>query len=318
MDPSMAVGPYTPSVITDAVKAGGGTIVPLGDQPDGLVWMEAADVAGLRSALDAAPTVRWVQLPFAGIEAFAAAGVLSDGRTWTSAKGIYGPSCAEHALALALAGLRHLPERIVARSWGDQAATTLIGADVTIIGGGGIASDLIRLLGPFETNITVVRRRSPVSVAGAAASVAAAAANGVARTLPVTQLDEALGGALVVFVALALTPSTVGIMAAPQFRAMDRRAWLINVARGAHVVTDDLVDALRSGTIAGAGLDVTEPEPLPDGHPLWSLDNCIITPHTANPLANALPLLADRIRRNVAHFAAGEALEGLVDPAAGY
>jgi phosphoglycerate dehydrogenase-like enzyme len=306
--PPVAIGPPTapvPAVIHDAVVTGGGAVVSLDDRPDALVWLDPVDVDGLKDALAAAPSVRWVQLPFAGVENVATTGLFDDGRTWTSAKGTYGPACAEHALALVLAGLRHLPERITARSWGDQAAETLLGADVTILGGGGIASDLVRMLTPFDTRITAVRRRD-IPLPGAA------------RTLPVSRLHEALTSALVVFVALALTPETRGIIAAPQLEAMDSRAWLINVARGAHVVTDDLVDALRSGAIAGAGIDVTDPEPLPDGHPLWDLDNCIITPHTANPLASAIPLLAQRVRRNVAHLEAGEPFEGLVDPEAGY
>ncbi|MDQ2725394.1 MAG: D-isomer specific 2-hydroxyacid dehydrogenase family protein [Actinomycetota bacterium] len=306
--PRIAIGPSSapaPSVISEAVGAGGATVVSIDEGPEALVWLDSADVDGLGEALATAPSVRWIQLPFAGVEHVATTGMFADGRTWTSAKGTYGPACAEHALALALAGLRFLPERISARSWGDQAARTLLGAAVTILGGGGIASDLVRMLTPFETQITVVRRQdTPLP--------------GAAVTVPVARLDEALGGATVVFVALALTPETRGIVAAPQFEAMDGQAWLINVARGAHVVTDDLVDALRSGTIAGAGLDVTDPEPLPDGHPLWDLDNCIITPHTANPLVSAIPLLAGRVRRNVAHLVAGEPFEGLVDPSAGY
>ena len=85
-------------------------------------------------------------------------------------------------------------------------------------------------------------------------------------------------GADLVVVALALTPDTEGIISASEFELMEPHAWLVNVARGRHVVTDDLVAALREGVIGGAGLDVTDPEPLPDGHPLWSLPNCIITP----------------------------------------
>ena len=99
---------------------------------------------------------------------------------------------------------------------------------------------------------------------------------------------------------------------------MDETAWLVNVARGKHVVTDDLVEALRSGTIAGAALDVTDPEPLPDGHPLWDLSSCIVTPHTADTIEMVLPMLAERIRLNVKRFAAGEPLLGIVDPRAGY
>jgi phosphoglycerate dehydrogenase-like enzyme len=99
---------------------------------------------------------------------------------------------------------------------------------------------------------------------------------------------------------------------------MDPHGWLVNVARGAHVVTDDLVGALEHGVIGGAALDVTDPEPLPDGHPLWSLANCIITPHVANTPEMALPLLSARITDNVRRWSRGEPLLGLVDPALGY
>ena len=99
---------------------------------------------------------------------------------------------------------------------------------------------------------------------------------------------------------------------------MEEHAWLVNVARGPHVVTDDLVEALRDGAIGGAGLDVTDPEPLPDGHPLWSLPNCVITPHVGNTREMAVPLLSARIAENVRRWAAGEELIGPVDPTLGY
>ena len=127
-----------------------------------------------------------------------------------------------------------------------------------------------------------------------------------------------LPGALVVYLALALTPETTGIIGAAELDLMDEPAWLVNVARGPHIDTDALVAALNSGSIAGAALDVTDPEPLPDGHPLWDLPNCIITPHTADTIEMVMPLLAERIRTNVIRFAAGEPLVGVVDPDAGY
>ena len=107
--------------------------------------------------------------------------------------------------------------------------------------------------------------------------------------------------------ALALTPETVGLIDARRLALMPSHAWLVNVARGRHVVTSDLVAALRAGAIGGAALDVTEPEPLPDGHPLWSLPNCMITPHTANTPEMALPLLSARITENVRRYASGRA-----------
>jgi phosphoglycerate dehydrogenase-like enzyme len=303
--PRLAIGPTSAGFAEDAVRAGGGIPVNLGEQADALVWCDAHDVDGLAAALKDQPGLRWVQLPFAGVENVAAAGLIDGGRTWTSAKGLYAVPVAEHALTLALAGLRLLPERIRARRWGTPAGTSLHGARVTILGGGGITQELLRLLAPFGVEATVVRRQEdPLP--------------GAARTVTTSRVDDALPGALVVFLALALTPKTRHIIDTPQLAAMDDRAWLINVARGPHVHTDALVTALREGVIAGAGVDVTDPEPLPDGHALWSAPNCIITPHTADTAEMRVAPLAARISANVAHFAAGERLEGLVDPAAGY
>jgi phosphoglycerate dehydrogenase-like enzyme len=290
-----------------AVQAGGGSVVGNGEVADGLVWLGGPE--GLEATLLAHPEVRWVQLPHAGVERVAEAGFFSDRRfahiTWTSAKGSYAKPVAEHALALALAGLRHLPERARAQSWGERKGTSLFGAKVTILGGGGIAVELLRLLAPFGTEATVVRRK--------AAPIA-----GAARVVTSSELKDALPGALVVFIALALVPETVHIIGAEELRLMAPGSWLVNVARGGHIDTDALVEALRAGSIGGAALDVTDPEPLPDGHPLWSLPNCLITPHSADTEEMIRPLLAERIRENVARFAAGLPLAGTVDTAAGY
>lgn len=307
----IAIGPVVEPWAEEAVRLGGGLPVPLGSTTagqapvDGLVWLAPADVAGLRAALGACREARWVQLPFAGIEPILGAGILDEDRVWTCAKGSYAEPVAEHALALALAGLRYLPQRIRAHHWGEQAATMLWDEPVTIVGGGGITTELMRLLAPFRCPVTVVRRRAqPV--------------RGAARTLPTDALHEALPGALVVFLALALTPETNKIIGPKELALMDRRAWLINVARGGHVDTPALLDALHEGEIAGAGLDVTDPEPLPDHHPLWDAPNCIITPHTADTWEIIRPRLAARITTNVARLGAGQPLEGLVDVPAGY
>ena len=299
----MAIAPRTASFAADAVERGGGAVVSLTDDPEALVWLDSHDVAGLAEALTTAPGLRWVQLPSAGVELMT--GVIDQDRTWTCAKGAYARPVAEHALTLALAGLRQLPTRIAADSWGAQGGTSLFGQKVTIVGGGGIAQSLLELLKPFEVECTIVNR-SGVPVPGAA------------HTVAVSELDVALPGALVVVLALALTPQSRGVIGAPQLRLMEETCWLVNVARGGHVDTDALVHALREGSIAGACLDVTDPEPLPDGHALWGLPNCIVTPHTADTIEMVLPLLADRICGNVARFAAGEPLVGLVDTRAGY
>ena len=303
--PRIAVGPRQGSFATDAVRDAGGTVVDIADKPDAIVWLDPADVAGLAAWLSEAPDVRWVQLPFAGVEPVAEYGLLDEARAWTCAKGSYAEPVAEHALLLALAGLRYLPTRVVARSWGKAAGTSLYDERVTILGGGGITTSLLELLAPFRVEATVVRRQ-PEPVPGAA------------RTVSIDELDDVLPGALVVFLALALTPQTTRIIGPKALDRMDERAWVVNVARGRHVDTDALVAALDTGAIAGAALDVTDPEPLPDGHPLWGRTNCIITPHTADTIEMVRPLLANRIRANVTAFAAGEPLIGVVDPVAGY
>ncbi len=303
----VAVGPEPARFAVEAVTAGGGEVVPLGDPADALVWLSPGrqDLELLRAALSDGAGIRWVQLPFAGIEHVVAAGIVDGSRIWTCAKGSYAEPVAEHALVLALAGLRLLPTRLRATSWGKQGGTTLYGAPVTIVGGGGITHELMRLLAPFRTEITVVRRGAdPVA--------------GAARTVTVDRLHDTLPGALVVFLALALTPATEKVIGATELELMDETAWLVNVARGRHVDTDALVAALSRQAIAGAALDVTDPEPLPDGHPLWSAPNCIITPHTADTWEMVKPLLGARIQENVARFRAGQSLEGAVDPVAGY
>ena len=303
MAPKVAVAPEgAPEWIAEAVVDGGGELVAPADA-EAVVWFGPFEPEGLEAVLDAATGARWVQLPWAGIEPYVH--LLRPELTWTCGKGVYAEPVAEHALALALAGLRGLPDRVRATSWGRQGGTSLYDGRVTILGGGGITEALVHLLRPMRTEVTVVRRHP-------------APMDGVARVLATESLHDALPGADVVVLALALTPETTGIVGAAELARMATHAWLVNVARGAHVVTDDLVDALRRGAIGGAALDVTDPEPLPDGHALWDLPNCIVTPHTANTLAMAKPAVAERIRGNVRRFGAGEELVGLVDVALGY
>jgi len=306
--PRIAVGPSPDPSVDEAVLAGGGRVVGWDEGPDGVVWTDGRDAEGLAKRLAASPSVRFVQLPAAGVEAMAQAGIFDrfgSDMVWSCAKGSYGRPVAEHALALLLAGLRDLPVRVGARSWGEKSGTSLFGRPVTVLGGGGIARAFLELLEPFGARATVVRRSaSPVP--------------GAHRTVATEQLHEVLPGSLAVVVALALTPETRHVIGRRALEVMGPQAWLVNVGRGEHVDTEALVEALVERRIAGAALDVTDPEPLPDGHPLWGRPDCIITPHTANTPAMAQPLLAERIRTNVSRLAAGEPLEGLIDAASGY
>jgi len=289
------------SWIADAVREGGGQVVSPA-QAEALIW-SGWRPDGLQEVLDQGPGISWVQLPSAGIEAYA--GLVDDRRIWTCAKGIYAQPVAEHALALALAGLHHLPQLARVRTWRRALCRDLYGGSVTVIGGGGIAGTLLDLLAPFHVSVTVVRRH-PQDMSGAS------------RVLGTDALHDALLQADVVILAPALTPETEGMIGTPELRSMKSNAWLVNVGRGKLVRTDDLVAALREGWIGGAALDVTEPEPLPDDHPLWNLDNCLITPHCANPPPLADQRYAELIRENVQRRIEGRPLAGLVDARLGY
>ena len=288
-----------------AVEAGGGRVVDPGDA-DALVWTDHADPGGLAAVLDEHPHLRWVQLPWAGIEPYLGVVRAHAERTWTCGKGVYAEPVAEHALALGLAGLRGIDRYARAGRWTAPRGRTCSAPASTIVGGGGIAESLLRLLGPFGCEVTVVRRTA-VPMAGATRVLAADDAR-----------RGADGGRCWWCSPCRSPPGAEGLIDARRLALLAEGACLVNVARGQHVVTDDLVAALRDGTLGSAGLDVTEPEPLPEGHPLWALPNAIVTPHTANTEEMAEPLLGARVTENVRRWRAGEPLIGLVDPAAGY
>ena len=303
----IAVLPRPKSRFVAAVEAAGGTVAPLGPDTRGVVWLSDHEAAGFAEMLAEHPAIEWVQLPWAGVDSFAEVLRSSDRErlVWTSAKGAYAQPVAEHALTLALALLRQLPERVRATSWGEKAGASLYGRHVVIVGAGGIALELLRLLQPFGVTSTVVRR-------------AADPVPGADRTVSSDRLLEVLPDADVVVLAAASTPDTARMLGAGEFAAMKSSAVLVNVARGRLVDTDALVDALRTGGIAGAGLDVTDPEPLPDGHPLWDEPTAIITPHSADTPEMTAPLLAERVRQNVTAFLGTGEFAGIVDPTAGY
>jgi phosphoglycerate dehydrogenase-like enzyme len=303
----IAILPEPVEEFAEAIRSAGGEIGELGPDTRGIVWTSVSRAGELTDALSACPQVQWVQLPFAGVDAFASAlrDYDRDDLVWTSAKGAFAEPVAEHALALALAALRMLVLRARATTWGPSDGQSLYGLNVVVVGAGGIAVELLRLLEPFRVTVTVVRK-SPGELAGAD------------RTVTADRLDEVLPDADVVVLAAASTDGTRHLLDADRLASMKRTSVIVNVARGPLIDTDALVTALRDGTIAGAALDVTDPEPLPDGHPLWSLDNCLITPHTADTPAMTTPLLAERIRRNVEAFLGTGRFVGIVDPTSGY
>ena len=288
--------------LDDAVRAGGGRLVDAADA-EVLVWADPGHPERLRAFLDDHPGIAWVQLPWAGIEPFV--GVLDHDRIWTCGKGVYAEPVAEHALGLTLAGMRAIAHYARQRSWTRGVGRNLLGARVSLLGGGEITRALLALLAPFGCETTVMTRHPrPIEGAG--------------RVVGPDDLDRALDGADVLVLALALTPETTRIVDADALARLPDHAWLVNVARGRHVDTDALVTALREDRLGGAALDVTDPEPLPDGHPLWELPNVVITPHTANTPEMGRPLLARRVEENIRRYASDQPLLGPVDVALGY
>jgi phosphoglycerate dehydrogenase-like enzyme len=282
-----------PEWLAEAVRAGGGELSDLSAAEALLVPAAGpGTVDEVEHALQAASGVRWVQVSFTGVERFLH--LMGDGRTWTCARGVYGPTVAEHALALALAGLRQLPRFAVERTWDRSHLRSLIGARVVLVGAGSIGGSLQRMLEPFDCRLKVLTSSSREPLA------------------------ESVRGADVVFLTVPLTPRTRGMVGEPELRAMGPRAWLVNVARGQLVRTDALVRALTEGWIAGAATDVTDPEPLPQDHPLWDLPNCLITPHVASVEEVAFPEYAGLVSENLRRFSEGRELLGQVDRERGY
>ncbi len=294
--------PTMHEAMTRAVTTGGATLVDTADA-EALIWADPARPDAFPDVVAATTRLEWIQLPYAGIEPFAHH--LDDRWTWTCGKGVYAPAVAEMALAMILSGQKHLHGYARASSWSGPVGRMLTGSRVTILGGGGITSQLIPLLAPFECDVTVIRRSNEPFP-------------GANRTIPVARLQEVLPLTDVLVLALALTNETIGIISAAELTALPEHAWLVNVARGGHVVTDDLVNALAARSIAGAALDVTDPEPLPDGHPLWSATNCMITPHIANTPEMGLELLEPFVAENVRRFCDGEELLAPVNVTLGY
>jgi phosphoglycerate dehydrogenase-like enzyme len=254
----------------------------------------------------ARPGIRWVQLPNAGVEPWIEANVVTGDRVFTSAAGCYAPSVAEHTLALLLTAARGLHELTRAQTWTHRPTpSTLRGSTVAIVGCGGIGRALITMLLPLGVRVLALTR-SGRQVPGAHLS---AGPDG---------LHDMLRQADYVVLAAPATSETRSMIGANELSIMKRTGWLVNVGRGSLINTDALVSALRAGQIGGAALDVTDPEPLPDGHPLWTERTAIITSHSANSESLLLPELAKRVRDNTSRFLAGRPLVGVVDLAIGY
>jgi len=264
--------------------------------------------------LAAADRVVWVQIFSAGAERCLVVEKMASGEILlTNMQKMASPVIGEHAVAMMLSLTRGLvqqaktmPDGAWDRSVGEQTGMTSVdGKTLLVVGLGGIGRAAARRAAAFGMRVVATRnstRSGPDYVDYVGLS---------------DELLELAAQADVVINALPLTPDTEGLFDKAFFDAARPGMVFVNVARGASVVTDDLVAALADGRVAGAGLDVTDPEPLPADHPLWRMPNVIITPHIAwygNNRERQLALARENIRR----FIAGDALLNVVDPERGY
>ncbi len=306
MNNFVALEPKQFPAYLEAIESAGAKVVPVSPEVRALVWTDYANPQGLADLLKSNPQLEWVQLPFAGVDAFSE--IIQSDPVFTSAKRSYSEPVAEHALMLCMALGRILPERIRAKSWGKKHADSLFDAEVLLIGGGGISEQLAEFLIPFRSKVTVVRKRPEQPFAESFTG----------KVVGFDSLDDQLAKAQFVVLACALTEETRFLFNRERFSLMRSDSYLVNIARGEVVDQEALLEALSSGQIAGAATDVTYPEPLPEGHPMWSEPRLIITPHTADTLTQITRLLSERLRVNVSAWLAGGPLTGVVDKVLGY
>lgn len=274
--------------------------------------------------LAAAKKLRWVQSPTASMEKFLFPELVASPVIVTNMRGIFSDVIADHVFAFILCFAKNLHVYLRQQMRGvwhalgrkegelpgyagpgevhpsDRAAITLADSTLAVVGMGGIGAEVCRRGLAFGMTVLAVDPR------------AECAPEGVALHRP-EELDAVLDKADFVVVAAPHTPATFKLFRRDRFRAMKNSAYLINVGRGVIVDLEDLTAALQAGDLAGAGLDVFEIEPLPVGHPLWSMENVLITPHTAA----ASPRVAERhletLLDNLHRFVAGKDLRNVVD-----
>jgi phosphoglycerate dehydrogenase-like enzyme len=262
-----------------------------------------------------ATRLRWIQSPAAGLGMLLSDRLRSSDILLTNSRGINAQPVAEQALALSLALARRLHTAITRQAsstWAQNELTepaprVLRGLTLGVVGLGAIGTEVARLAGALGMRVIAMRRRVDLPAPAWVDEVVAPHA-----------LRRLLGESDVVVLAAPETHETARLIGAPELESMKPGALLVNVGRGALVDEAALVDALRSGRIGGAGLDVFDEEPLPAASPLWSLPNVIVTPHVAGIRGDYWTVAVDMFVENLRRFEAGEPLLNLVDKEAGY
>lgn len=291
------------------VAANSSELLAQADRCDAMIGM---GFRGIEAFLDKAPRLRWLQTSSAGVERFVSIPKLVESDiVLTNTRILQGPEIADHAMALLLNLTRDMKFFNEQMKKGYERRTRLplielSGKTVLIIGLGGIGTQTAQRAAAFGMRVLAV---DPKDVPYH---------RDVEYVGKPDELDALLAQADVIISSVPLTPESRGMLGSKQFEHMKDGVYVINVSRGGVVDTDALVAALRSGKVRAAGLDVTEPEPLPADHPLWSMPNVTITPHIAT--------LSDRLeerrlalyRDNVDRFLSGKSLRNVVDKKKGY
>jgi len=259
--------------------------------------------------LDAAPALKWIHLASAGVDHALYPALLQRPIILTNSAGIYAIPIAEHVLAMMLALSRKIPEMVRAQAearWAGVSGSELAESTVLIVGLGGIGSRVAARCAAFGMRVIATRRRVKLP------------STGVDAVYSADRLRDALPQADWVVVCAPLTTETRHMVGPAEFALMKPGAGLINIARGGLVDEEALVDALRSGHLAGAGLDVFAEEPLPPTSPLWSQPNVIVSPHSAGSSPRSIPRTLRLFEENLRRYLSGRPLLNVVDKRAGY
>lgn len=262
--------------------------------------------------LHGSPALEWLQTNSAGVEAYIQPGVLAGDTLLTNATGAYGLAIAEHMLGMLLELFKKLElyrDAQKSGAWQSQGAVKAVyGSTVLVLGMGDIGGEFAARCKALGAKVIGVRR-SPRPCPEYADEVHL-----------LEDLDSLLPHADVVAITLPGTDATRGLMSRERLAKMKEGAVLLNVGRGFIVDTEALCDALERGHLSGAGVDVTDPEPLPPTHRLWNIPTAVVTPHISGfyHLRETHERIVDIFLENLRHFQAGEPLRNLVDFATGY
>ena len=262
--------------------------------------------------LHGSPALEWLQTNSAGVEPYIQPGVLAGDTLLTNATGAYGLAIAEHMLGMLLELFKKLElyrDAQKSGAWQSQGAVKAVyGSTVLVLGMGDIGGEFAARCKALGAKVIGVRR-SPRPCPEYADEVHL-----------LEDLDSLLPQADVVAVTLPGTDATRGLMSRERLAKMKEGAVLLNVGRGFIVDTEALCDALERGHLSGAGVDVTDPEPLPPTHRLWNIPTAVVTPHISGfyHLRETHEHIVGIFLENLRHFQAGEPLRNLVDFATGY